>query len=36
MVFKQFSIDGSVYEERNGQIYKLGSNSPVKLEVNIL
>jgi phospholipid-translocating ATPase len=25
MEFRQFSIDGIIYEERSGQIYKLGS-----------
>lgn len=36
MVFKQFSIDDSTYEEREGRLYKLGSNIPIQLEVIIL
>lgn len=33
MVFKQFSIYDSVYEERSGRLYQLGSNNPIQLEV---
>ena len=31
MVFKQFSIDGIVYEERGGKLYELTSNVPVDI-----
>ncbi len=37
MIFKQFSIDGIVYEERNGSLYELSSDVPVDIKnVNYL
>lgn len=37
MIFKQFSIDGIIYHEQNGEIYKLGTNSKHEIEkVNVL
>ena len=29
MDFKQFSINGVIYEERNGQVYQIGSNTNI-------
>ena len=34
MIFKQFSINGSIYEERNGSLYKLNSNIPINILEN--
>jgi len=34
MIFKQFSIDGVVYEERGGQLYELNSNIIIDFERN--
>ena len=31
MEFKQFSINGVIYEEKNGQIFKLGTNKTIDL-----
>lgn len=28
MEFKQFAIEGVMYEERNGELYKVGSDQP--------
>ena len=33
MIFKQFSIDDKIYEERNGRLYQVDSSSPIQLEV---
>lgn len=33
MIFKQFSIDDKLYEERNGRLYQIDSNNPIQLEV---
>ena len=33
MIFKQFSIDDKIYEERNGRVYQVGSSQPIQLEV---
>ena len=34
MIFKQFSINGSIYEERNGLLYELNSNIPINILEN--
>lgn len=35
MVFKQFSIDDVIYEEREGKIFQVGSRNPIQMEVII-
>ena len=36
MIFKQFSINGSIYEEIEGKLYKLNTNTPIDfMKVNI-
>lgn len=32
MIFKQFSIDGVTYEERDGKVFEIGSTTPVTFE----
>ncbi len=34
MIFKQFSINGIIYEERNGSLYELYSNIPINILEN--
>ena len=31
MIFKQFAINGKIYEERNGMLYELESNNPINI-----
>ena len=33
MVFKHFGLNGHIYEEANGNIYKTGSNTPESMDV---
>jgi phospholipid-translocating ATPase len=35
MLFKQFSVNGSVYEERGGNLYKRNTSIPVNVTVSI-
>lgn len=35
MIFKQFSIDDAIYEEKGGRLYQLGANSPIDIEVSV-
>lgn len=36
MVFKQFCVDGTVYEEKFGELFRLGGSVPESIEVNSL
>ena len=31
MIFKQFSINGLIYEENEGKLYKLNTNTPINI-----
>ena len=31
MLFKQFAINGTIYEERDGYLFRLDSNVPTKI-----
>jgi phospholipid-translocating ATPase len=33
MLFKQFSVNGVIYEEKGGQLFKLNSSLPVNIKV---
>lgn len=35
MVFKQFSVDDKIYEEKSGQLYEIGSDVPIRLDVGL-